>query len=93
MAQLRKAKIISHGFVQGVGYRYFVMRAAGKLGLNGFTQNLGNGDVLTVVEGEEDAIQEIIKALKEGPRYAVVQSCDVEWLEYDNEFSDFDIIH
>jgi len=79
--------------VQGVGYRYFVMRAADILGLKGFTQNLGNGDVLTVVEGEEHAINEIIKALKEGPRHAVVESCDVEWLEYNNEFSNFNIIH
>jgi acylphosphatase len=69
------------------------MRAADKLGLNGYTQNLGNGDVLTVVEGEEDAITEIIKALKEGPRHAVVESCDVEWLEYAKEFSNFDIVH
>lgn len=93
MRQLRKAKIISRGLVQGVGYRYFVMRAADKLGLGGYTQNLGNGNVLTVVEGEENAILELINLLKEGPRHAVVENCDVEWLEYNREFTNFDIKH
>lgn len=93
MPQLRKAKITSQGLVQGVGYRYFVMRGADKLNLTGYTQNLGNGNVLTVVEGEEKAIDELISLLKEGPRHAVVERCDVEWLEYNNEFTNFDIKH
>lgn len=93
MPQLRKAKITSRGLVQGVGYRYFVMRIADELKLNGYTQNLRNGNVLTVVEGDEKAIHDLISLLKEGPRHAVVEQCDVEWLEYNNEFTNFDIKH
>ncbi|MCW9098504.1 MAG: acylphosphatase, partial [Ignavibacteriaceae bacterium] len=33
-----RAEISVNGLVQGVGFRYFVMREAQKLGLNGFVK-------------------------------------------------------
>ena len=35
-----RAEIVVNGLVQGVGYRYFVVREAKKLGLKGYTKNL-----------------------------------------------------
>ena len=51
MSDLRRAKIIVTGLVQGVGYRYFVVRHADKLNLEGYTQNDFSGEVVTEVEG------------------------------------------
>ncbi len=62
-----RAEIVVNGLVQGVGYRYFVIREAQKLGLKGFTQNLYTGEVLTVVEGEKAIVDEMIKKLRVGP--------------------------
>jgi acylphosphatase len=45
-----RAEIIVNGLVQGVGYRYFVLREAKRLELKGFTQNLYTGEVMTVVQ-------------------------------------------
>ena len=86
-----RAEIIVNGLVQGVGYRYFVVREAQKLGLKGFTQNLFTGEVLTVVEGEKVIVEEIIMKLKVGPMHAAVKSCKVDWQEPKNEFTDFEV--
>ena len=86
-----RAEIIVNGLVQGVGYRYFVVREAQKLRLKGFTKNLYTGEVLTVVEGEKAIIEELIKKLKVGPMHAAVKSCKVDWLEPKNEFTDFEV--
>jgi len=86
-----RAEIIVNGLVQGVGYRYFVVREAQKLGLKGFTQNLYTGEVLTVVEGAKAIVEEMIKKLKVGPIHAAVKTCKVDWQQPKNEFTDFEV--
>lgn len=86
-----RAEIIVNGLVQGVGYRYFVIREAQKLGLKGYTKNLYTGEVLIVVEGERAIVEEMIKKLKVGPIHASVKSCRVDWQEPKNEFTDFEV--
>ncbi|HSL88453.1 MAG TPA: acylphosphatase [Ignavibacteriaceae bacterium] len=91
MSELKRAKIICNGLVQGVGFRYFVIRHAQRIGLKGYTQNLFTSEVLTVVEGDEGLIQELIKELKVGPSHAQVNKCAVEWSDYKGEFKNFDV--
>ncbi|MCW8809685.1 MAG: acylphosphatase [Ignavibacteriaceae bacterium] len=86
-----RAEISVNGLVQGVGFRYFVMREAQKLGLNGFVKNLYTGEVLTVVEGEKAVVEEMVKKLKVGPMHAAVKSCKVDWQEPRNEFTEFEV--
>lgn len=91
MSELKRAKIIVRGLVQGVGYRYFIMRHAENLNLNGYTQNLFTGEVLTEVEGDAGLINEFIKQLKIGPSKSHVVNCDVNWSENKNEFKRFEV--
>jgi len=86
-----RAEIVVNGLVQGVGYRYFVVREAKKLELKGYTKNLYTGEVLTLVEGERSIVEDLIKKLKVGPMHASVKSCKVNWLEPKNEFTDFEV--
>lgn len=72
------AKITVKGVVQGVGYRWFADRSARKYGLNGFVENLPNGDVFLEVEGEDGLVQDLIKDLRIGPRGAKVDDITVE---------------
>lgn len=44
--------LVVHGFVQGVGYRYFVKKAADSLGVKGFVENKEDGSVLIVAESD-----------------------------------------
>ncbi|NNG26140.1 MAG: acylphosphatase, partial [Ignavibacteriaceae bacterium] len=62
-----RAEILVNGLVQGVGYRYFVLREARRLDLNGFSENLFSGEVLTIVEGEKAMIEDLICKLRVGP--------------------------
>jgi acylphosphatase len=89
----RRAEIIVKGFVQGVGFRYFVYRNAKALGLKGYTQNLFTGEVLTVVEGSRVMIEELSSKIKLGPTNASVKNHKIIWQEYKNEFKDFGIRH
>ncbi|MEW6702613.1 MAG: acylphosphatase [Bacteroidota bacterium] len=86
-----RAEIIANGLVQGVGYRYFIVRHAEKLGLKGYTKNLYSGEVYTVVEGERAMIEEFYKQLKIGPSHADVKNVSIKWSEPKNEFTRFEI--
>ena len=88
---MTRAEITVSGSVQGVGFRYFVVRNADKLGLNGYTQNLGNGDVLTVVEGEKLIIEKLYEIIKEGPSHAHVKESKILWTNYQGEFNSFEV--
>jgi acylphosphatase len=72
----RKATVA--GRVQGVGYRFFAERAAEDLGLRGWVRNLPDGNVESVVEGEEDAVSRYLARLREGPRMSRVTEVRVE---------------
>ena len=88
---LKRAEIIVDGVVQGVGFRYFVIRKALKLKLNGYVQNLFSGEVLTVVEGEKFLIEELFNDIRIGPSHASVNKCNIKWLDYKNEFTNFEV--
>lgn len=51
------------GVVQGVGFRPFVFKTAGGLGLNGFVKNTPEGVVIEV-EGEKEQVETFEKALE-----------------------------
>ncbi|MBZ0198983.1 MAG: acylphosphatase [Ignavibacteriaceae bacterium] len=87
----RRAEILVDGLVQGVGFRYFVVRQAEKLNLNGFVKNLPSGEVLAVVEGAEGMIAELYKQMKSGPMRSSVRRHKIEWGEMKNEFKGFSV--
>ncbi|MBL7075358.1 acylphosphatase [candidate division KSB1 bacterium] len=84
-------KIIVKGMVQGIGYRFFVLRAARNLNLNGYVKNLWNGNVEVVAEGDRGAVEELIQILKVGPRMASVRNLTVQWVEPQGKFTSFRI--
>lgn len=65
------------GHVQGVGFRFFVVRQAQALGLSGWVRNLPDGDVEAVAEGADDALAEFESALRRGPTMSRVDRVDV----------------
>lgn len=89
--EMSRAEIIVSGLVQGVGFRYFVLRKAAELGLVGFTKNQYDGTVLTVAEGEKHMLEELFKKLKVGPMHSDVRDIKVAWMSFTGEFSNFEI--
>jgi acylphosphatase len=66
------SRYIVQGRVQGVGYRYFVLRLADTLGVTGFARNRADGSVEVVAEGSDQALADLERRLREGPAFAEV---------------------
>ena len=66
------------GRVQGVGFRMFAESTAAREGVHGFVRNLDDGGVEVLVEGDQEAVDRVERALRRGPSGAHVESFDVE---------------
>jgi len=64
------------GRVQGVGFRYFVVRRAMELDLVGWVANASDGSVALVAEGLPEALDDLEAGLRIGPIGAVVDAVD-----------------
>ena len=71
-------RFVISGRVQGVGFRYFTQDAAAREGVTGWVQNVPDGRVEAFVEGDEEAVTRIERAIRSGPRGARIETVDVE---------------
>lgn len=69
-------RYIVRGRVQGVGFRYFVQRAAAQLGLTGYTRNLDDGRVEVYAVGTREKLSDLAGFLWKGPRLADVRGVE-----------------
>lgn len=79
------------GRVQKVGFRWFTVQWAQDMGLGGFVKNMDNGSVFVEVEGKRNRIESFVKELKQGPRFSSVDEVEVNWLNFEHKFRDFEI--
>lgn len=71
-------RYIISGRVQGVGYRYFAVRAAERLGVAGTVRNLADGSVEAVAEAAVATLIEFRAELERGPRFGRVDAISEE---------------
>ena len=74
--RLGAVEVLIGGRVQGVGYRYFVMREAAALGVSGFARNLPDGTVEVIAEAADDVLELFEDRLRQGPSFASVKTLD-----------------
>jgi len=86
-------RFIVKGRVQGVGFRYFAIRAAAGCGVVGTVRNMPDGSVEAVAEGSEEAIEEFRQELVRGPSYGHVTSVDETPLQPTGRYRGFDVIY
>lgn len=86
-------RFVVKGRVQGVGYRYFAIRAAEECGVVGTVRNLPDGSVEAIAEGSEDAVTEFGEALARGPSYAHVTSVDQTRLAPTGRYRGFEVVY
>ncbi len=75
-AEDRRQDLTVRGWVQGVGYRWFVSRAAARLDLVGWVANQPDGSVRIVAEGPDVVLDSFLDVVRRGPPGAEVS--DVE---------------
>jgi acylphosphatase len=78
--KLRLTALVA-GKVQGVGYRRFVQRQCETLRLSGYAENLADGRVEIIAEGEKSELEHLLHWLKKGSTHSLVQSVEVTWSE------------
>ena len=72
-----RRRVIAHGRVQGVFFRDTTRRMARSRGLGGWVRNTPDGTVEAVFEGEEEAVESMVRWSRDGPRGAVVERVEV----------------
>jgi acylphosphatase len=78
------------GRVQGVGFRYFVLRQAQQLGLSGYVRNAGR-QVEVVAEGAPRQLQALLVQLSLGPPAARVDNVQHSLAQANGGFNDFQV--
>jgi acylphosphatase len=75
--RVTRRRVVVHGSVQGVGFRYSLARQADTRGVAGWVRNCGDGSVEAVLEGSADAVMPLVSWCSEGPRGAGVDRVEV----------------
>src|ERR1700726_463657 len=70
-------RFVVRGRGQGVGFRWFVEREAGLLGIAGWVRNNHDGSVEILAQGTRDQLSGLHGPLREGPRAARVDAVKV----------------
>ncbi len=82
---------IVEGRVQGVGFRYFVQEAAVALELTGWVRNRWEGTVEVLAEGDKASLDDLVRALRRGPRSGNVTHLQEDWQPASGEFTSFSV--
>lgn len=77
MSEIRK-RIVFHGRVQGVGFRYTAKYLAQSIGLAGWVENKCDGTVLMEVQGREPMIFKLMEGLNRN------MFIDISWIDSKN---------
>lgn len=74
---MKEVYIRIKGRVQGIGFRYWAVNVARKIGgISGWVHNAADGSVEIMMRGEEDQIDQMILACHQGPILARVDSVE-----------------
>lgn len=77
MGEKIRKHIFLSGRVQGVGFRANARQQAQSLNVKGWIKNLFDGRVEAVVQGDKEAVTQMIKYLKKGPSFANVTDYEI----------------
>lgn len=80
----RAARWIVSGRVQGVGFRWYTMKAASRLGIAGWVRNQADGTVEVAAAGSPEAIAELEKAIAKGPSFSRVMRVERHDISLEN---------
>lgn len=88
-----RAHVFIHGYVQQVGFRWFLHQRAKDVGATGFVRNLDDGRVEAVFEGSKDQVEDMISYSRTGPDAAKVKSIDIYWEEPEGDWDELEITY
>jgi acylphosphatase len=78
-----------HGYVQGVGFRWWTRSRALELGLTGFAANKPDGRVHVVAQGPRSACEQLLDLLRSGETPGTVDTVVADWADTCEPFVGF----
>jgi acylphosphatase len=75
---MKTIDITVSGRVQAVGFRAFTRRNAIMLGVHGYVENLDDGRVHAILEGDDHQVEKLIELVRQGPRMSEVRDIRVK---------------
>jgi acylphosphatase len=89
---MEEFRAIVSGRVQMVMFRDFTTRKARKVGAKGFVQNLSDGTVEVVAQGERAILDRLIQYLHKGSILSRVEKVSVTWRAPQQTFDSFVLV-
>jgi len=89
--ETKRLEAVVHGYVQGVGFRWYTREVARRLSVRGYVRNRPDRSVEVVAEGSERALNELLSCLRVGPSAASVRRVDTNWSDDRAEFHGFEV--
>ena len=88
-----KKHIIISGKVQGVGFRYWLYKAAIQRNIDGWVRNKISGEVEALLVGNNVEINKLIKLCEKGPKTSKVTKVKVQSYQKEYLKKSFNIIN
>ena len=88
-----KKHIVISGKVQGVGFRYWLYKAATQRNIDGWVRNKISGEVEALLVGNDVEINKLIKLCEKGPPSSKVTKVKVQSYQKEYLKKSFDIIN
>lgn len=88
-----RTHLVISGRVQGVFFRSRTAEKARKLGVAGWVENLPDGRVEAVFEGDKEAVEEMINFCRIGPPGALVENMEIQREAYTGEYKGFTVAY
>ena len=85
------ARVVIHGWVQGVYFRAFTRDQAKSLGLIGWVRNRRDGTVEACFEGEKGKVDQMVAWCRRGSPSSRVEQVEVTYGPFSGAFDSFQI--
>jgi len=87
----KRVHVFYSGKVQGVGFRVTAEETAHKFGVVGWVKNLRGGKVELVAEGEEETLEQFLRAIRASSMKNFIEDADATWGPASETFNEFEI--
>ena len=93
MAEICRKRLVVKGSVQGVGFRFFVIRLAESYEVTGYVRNLPDSSVEVVAEGPGDQVDQFVERAARGPSSSRVTERKIYHQEPTGNYNSFGVTY
>lgn len=88
-----RVRVLVTGYVQGIGFRWFLYKKAQECGATGWVHNLEDGRLEAVFEGSRDQVETMISHSRSGPESAHVTDVQIFWEQPEGKWDELEITY